>query len=326
MSRLHPHPTRFASSRPGHAVTAPACPSTPRAKPTVLALLVLAAALFLTGCSGGGDSASSSGSAGRDAGLPAGEASGAGGDELGDGDTGLPLIPEALDRQVITTGDITVRSEDVARDADRAALLVTTVGGQISGDVRGGAGEQQTADLVLRVPPAEVDGVLAGLAELGEELSRSVSSEDVTTVLADVDSRVASQQASLDRLRGLIAGATDITDLVTLERELAGRETELESLQAQQRALNDQVGLATLSLHLRAAQAPDPGAEPAGFLSGLAGGWDAFLTVGGTLLTAFGAALPFLALLALLVAAFALLRRRQRQLTPAGATEPPLTG
>jgi len=284
-----------------------------------LAALVLVAGLAVAGCSGGGSDDSAAGSGGAAA-VSEGADQGAIAEKAG---TQLPFDPQVLDRQVIITADITVRSEDVNRDAERVAQLVTTAGGLISGDVRGGTGEQQTADLVLRVPPDDVDDVLAGLAELGEELSRAVRSEDVTTVVADVDSRVASLQASLDRLRALTAQASDITDLVTLERELAGRETELESIQAQQRSLNDQVALATVSLYLLAAEAAEPSDEPAGFLSGLAGGWDAFVTVGATLLTIVGAALPFLATVALLAAAAVLVLRRRRQITPAAVVEPP---
>jgi hypothetical protein len=292
------------------------------ARARFLIILAMAVGLALTGCSGGGDSQTTAGGdGGGEAAIGGEDNSGGGGGDEGIGNQ-LPFGPAALEREVITTAEITVRSSDVSRDAERASQLVTTAGGQISGDVRGGVAERQTADLVLRVPPADVDDVLAGLADLGEELSRSVRSEDVTTVVADVDSRVASLQASLDRLRGLIADASDITDLVTLERELAGRETELESLQAQQRALNDQVALATVTLHLLAEQAEEPGDEPAGFLSGLAGGWDAFVTVGVTLLTLLGAALPFLATAAVLAGVALFIRRRRTAVAISSAAQP----
>jgi len=292
------------------------------ARARFLIILAMAVGLALTGCSGGGDSQTTAGGdGGGEAAIGGEDNSGGGGGDEGTGNQ-LPFGPAALEREVITTAEITVRSSDVSRDAERASQLVTTAGGQISGDVRGGVAERQTADLVLRVPPADVDDVLAGLADLGEELSRSVRSEDVTTVVADVDSRVASLQASLDRLRGLIADASDITDLVTLERELAGRETELESLQAQQRALNDQVALATVTLHLLAEQAEEPGDEPAGFLSGLAGGWDAFVTVGVTLLTLLGAALPFLATAAVLAGVALFIRRRRTAAAISSAAQP----
>jgi len=289
---------------------------------TVLAVL---AAMLLAGCSGGGsDSVSEAatdgggGSGGGD--FDSGES--ARGDEgtAGDPGTALPLGPERLDRQVIVTAEIRVRSVDVQRDADRAAQQATTLGGIVSGDVRGGSGAQQTADLVLRVPPERVDQLLDALAGFGEEVSRSVSTEDVTTVKADVDSRVESLQASLDRLRGLLAEASDITDLVSLERELAARESDLESLQAQQRALGDQISLATVSLSL-VAEAPEPEEETAtGFLGGLETGWDAFRSVGSALLTALGASLPFLVLVGLIVGTVGWVSRRRHRVADPPAT------
>ena len=293
---------------------------------TALLAVLLLLGLALTGCSGdGSDSAAGSDEQGDSV---AGSAPAEGADSAGtagEPGTALPLTPEVLDRQIIVTADLTVRSEDVRRDADRARQQVTVLGGQLSGDVRSGTGDDQTADLVLRVPPDEVDRLLTTLSEFGQEVSRSVRSEDVTTVKADIDARVETLQASLDRLRGLIAEASDITDLVSLERELTTRESELESLQAQQRALGDQIGLATVSLHLVAAVEPPVEIdEQTGFLAGLSSGWDAFVRVGTALLTALGAGLPFLGVLALIVAAaVAVSRRRQRTMNTPAAAPPP---
>lgn len=286
------------------------------------ALLALGlASVVLAGCTtGGGDSAASA-DFGADSGLDTGSSGGAdsGDGTAGEPGTALPLGPDALDRAIIVTAEIRVRSDDVQRDADRAAQQAATLGGLVSGDVRGGAGAQQTADLVLRVPPERVDQLLDGLAGMGEELSRSVRSEDVTTVKADVDARVASLQASLDRLRALLSDATGINDLVSLERELAAREGDLESLQAQQRALGDQIGLATVSLYL-VAEVADPTPEATGFVGGLGQGWDAFIGTGTVLLTALGATLPFLVLVALIVGTVVGVSRRRTRAagTPTG--------
>lgn len=308
-------------------MTGSAPPPRSRLRTALLALLLLLG-LVLTGCSGDDISSGGSGAEGADAGSAgAGDSDGGTTEEggtAGEPGTALPLAPEVLDRQIIVTADLTVRSEDVRRDADRASQQVTVLGGLLSGDVRGGTGDNQTADLVLRVPPDEVDRLLSTLAEYGEEVSRSVRSEDVTTVKADIDARVETLQASLDRLRVLIAEASDITDLVSLERELTTRESELESLQAQQRALGDQIGLATVSLHLVATVEPPVEIDEAtGFRSGLSSGWDAFVTVGSALLTALGASLPFLGVLALIVAVSVAVNRRRHRAIPTAAAAPP---
>ncbi|MGI8532366.1 MAG: DUF4349 domain-containing protein [Geodermatophilaceae bacterium] len=319
-------------------MTSPRTPTAAARRPVshrrrLLATLLLVGGLALSACGGGTDSSSSAVPVAQDAGGSGGESAaggGSGGESGGSSpDAGAPaerpIAPDLLDRAVIVTAEITVRSADVGRDADRATLAATAQGGQVSGDVRGGTGTGRTADLVLRVPPPGVDTLLNRLADLGTELSRSVGSRDVTTVVADVDSRVASLRASLDRLRALTDRASGITDLVSLERELTARESDLESLQAQQRGLADQVALATVSLHLLAEAEPVARPEQArGFGSGLTDGWDAFRAAGTALLMVLGATLPFLAVIAL-VAAVVLAVRRQRRPTaaPAGAGTDP---
>ena len=298
----------------------------------LLAALLLVGGFTLSACGGAGSGSSSSAApAAQDAGGSGGGSVAGGGSTGGSGgsspDAGAPaerpIAPDVLDRAVIVTAEITVRSADVGRDADRATLAASAQGGQVSGDVRGGTGTGRTADLVLRVPPAGVDALLSRLADLGTELSRSVGSRDVTTVVADVDSRVASLRASLDRLRALTDRASGITDLVSLERELTTRESDLESLQAQQRALADQVALATVSLHLVADAEPvAPPQQARGFGSGLADGWAAFRAAGAALLMVLGATLPFLAAIALVGAVVLALRRQRRPAAAPAGTDP----
>ena len=78
--------------------------------------------------------------------------------------------------------------------------------------------------------------------------------QDVTGKVADVDSRVDSARESILRLRTLYADATKVSDVIAIEQELATRQAELESLEAQQRALSTQTSQATVRLSLTAAK------------------------------------------------------------------------
>ncbi len=104
-------------------------------------------------------------------------------------------------------------------------------------------------------------------------------SSDVTEQVVDVESRIASQRASLERMRTLLAKANTIGEIVSVETELTRREADLESLLAKQKNLALQTELATLALTLTA-KGEEPVAEDPdrGFLAGLKGGWDAFTT------------------------------------------------
>jgi hypothetical protein len=217
-----------------------------------------------------------------------------------------------LGRAEIRTAQMTVairHGQSVAAKADTAEAIAARVGGETDSDDRT-SGKYPSATLVLRVPPDTLSATLHDLSQLGGERSRELSTQDVTAKVADVSSRVTSARESIARLRVLYQHATKVADVIAIESELAGRESDLESLEAQQRALDAQTSMATVTLSLVSAA---PVVKPAvhhsrsGFLGGLETGWDAFAGAAAWVATAVGALLPFAVLLAALavVARFA---------------------
>jgi hypothetical protein len=154
------------------------------------------------------------------------------------------------------------------------------------------------------------------LSKLGTEEIREISTEDVTEQTVDLDARIAVQQARVATGRRLLGEAKSLNDLVMLEKEVATRESDLASLQAKKRRLADLTALSTITVVLldpEAAAAPG-GDDPAGFLAGLQGGWDALLASLKVLLTVLGAVLPWLIALGLPAwGAFYLFRRLTRR-------------
>lgn len=82
----------------------------------------------------------------------------------------------------------------------------------------------EMSHLVLRVPQGEYDAVLKELAGTGKLLSRTSSAKDVTDQVVDVESRIATQRASVARVRKLMERAGKLSDVVTLEGELSSRQ------------------------------------------------------------------------------------------------------
>lgn len=229
-----------------------------------------------------------------------------------------PLATEAK----IRTAELTVEVTDarkVSATADTAEAIAQRVGGEVDGDERT-SGKNATATVQLRVPPAALAPTLTALSRLGTARSRHLSTQDVTEQVADVNSRTASAAQAIARLRELYRTAAKISDVIEIEGELSQRESDLESLQARQRALARETALASITLTLRAAAAHAPAGHQhrGGFLGGLAEGWHAFVTVAATLATAAGAGLPFLVLVLLVGGAVRLAwpRLRPRRSAP----------
>lgn len=280
-------------------------------------LLALLATLALaSGCGGSGarssspsgaDGAKAAGSAGAPAG---GTGTGAGSTVAGAGSTGvqaapggvqvagLTARPATVNRQVVRTALIAVTVDQVESAADGSVRLAKQAGGLVESDTRSREG-RGSAHLVLRVPPAAVERTLTGLSELGKESRRDVGDTDVTEQSVDLASRLATQRASVARVRALLARASSIAEITAVEGELTRREAELESLQNRSAALAGQVELATVTVTLTGKAPHATVVGDAGFLDGLSGGWDALAGSARVASVVAGALLPFLPLLVL---------------------------
>ena len=281
---------------------------------TLTALAI--SALLLSGCSGGdSESTASAPAAGAAAdgfvGAPQSvpDTSGKG---AGTAQTVALGQVGAATASVIRTGEMEVVVDDVDAAAAEVARLVAGARGQVEADDRARDGGPERAVLRLRVPPAAFDGTVNRVAALGTERSRRLGSEDVTEQVVDLDSRLATQRASVERVRALLAEAKTLGEVVQVEGELTRRTADLESLQARLTALRAQVDLASLTVRLTAEDAATAAAGgPLGFGDGLGAGWDALRALGRATGVTVGALLPFSPLL--LVAGALLWRRRFRQ-------------
>lgn len=220
----------------------------------------------------------------------------------------------------VLTGDVPGRYREAVRLAERAGGFVSSE--QTDQDREG----RRRSVVTLRVPPEGYPGLLADLAGLGELHHRESSTEDVTGQVVDVESRVATQQESVDRVRALMAEATRLSEVVALESELSRRQSDLEALLAQQKWLSERTGLATITLELREPDAEEVAEEDGGPSLGeaLAAGWGAFVTTLLWIGVALGAALPFVAAAAVLVllARWLLLRRRPAPAAASASSAP----
>ncbi|MEV6356858.1 DUF4349 domain-containing protein [Streptomyces hydrogenans] len=283
------------------------------------AALLLAASLLAAGCAGGGadGAADSKGAAAAEAAAPdaagqEGNTGGTGGSagSKADGskaDTSKPgasrtdpsRAPAA--QHLIRTASLAVEVDHVAPAADRVRAVVAAAGGRVESESTERVDDRyDSAHLVLRVPQERYDGVLAGLAGTGKVLSRQAEAQDVTDQVVDVQSRIASQRASVARVRALMDRAERLADVVTLEGELSRRQADLEALLARQASLEDRTSLATITLDLREKERVTVGDEvtddsrPA-VGDAFEGGWDALVAVVAWTLVVLAALAPWLA-------------------------------
>lgn len=263
--------------------------------PTALVL----SALALTGCAAGGDYATESGGAPApqyDSEVMLTEGAADGGDARVE-------QSDAIDRQVIVTGWMTVTVDEPLDAAAEAVRIAESVGGRVDGRQEYAPidGDKGSATLTLRLPAEGLSATLDKLKELGDVQEVSLNSSDVTMVTQDLDARITALRASVDRLLALLETATDTENLIALETAISDRQAQLESLEAERRYYADQVSLSTVTLNL-VSVADAPVEEPVTFLDGLVAGWNAFVAFFAGLLVVLGVLVPWIVLAALITA------------------------
>jgi len=186
-----------------------------------------------------------------------------------------------------------------------------------------------TASFVIKLPPANIESAIAQLDAIGIRRTASQGTEDVTGQAIDIDARLVTAQASLDRVRKLLESATDLGQILSLESQLTERETLVEQYKAMKRSIDDRVSLATLRLRLSLTPEPitEPAAKQATISTAFHNGWKGFVNVLAAILILIGYTAPFLALVLIGAAVLIPITRRRRQLQVQrrqSLTRPPL--
>jgi Domain of unknown function (DUF4349) len=268
-----------------------------------LATPLLIVMFALAGCAGLSDGEGSSGD--EPAGEPASrssDASGGSSSTSGDASTGVKqsVATTPLNREVISTGQISVSTRSISKARAEVLRLVTSYDGSVADEQTDSdqRGRINSSTLTLRVPTSDFGEAMDALARIGRVERQTRKSEDVTTQVLDNDARVRAAERAIRQIELLLSRADALRDIIAIESDLARRQADLDSLKSQQAWLEDQTSLSTINVQLsRPGEAPED--EARGFLAGLGDGWDAMTNATVVLLTVLGAVLPFAVLLAI---------------------------
>jgi Domain of unknown function (DUF4349) len=301
----------------------------------IISGVLLGGGMFLAGCSGGSSSgASSSEAAGQAAAAnqpvrAAAPSAGAFGNAGGQGGTGTTarLAPAS---SIIYTAQLTVRARDVSSAAAQAAQIAGGAGGYVSSEtvaVNPDHPSAATASVQLKIPVAAYPATLGQLGHrLGSQLALQQQAQDVTQRVADVNSQVVSDQAAIAQLRTLLSHAGSVGDLLSVQNQINSEESNLESMQAQQRALSHETSYATVTLTIlgpKAKPVPHHRKAPPTLAGGFGAGWHALGVAVSWTLAFLGAIAPFAVVLA--VAGYVVYRGRRwlnRRRPAAGPASP----
>lgn len=164
--------------------------------------------------------------------------------------TPSPVAADAVENQarmLIWRAYLDVQVWNLSNAVARATDQVRQAGGYVEREYASG---ETSFTLTLRVPQAAFSNLVYGLGQLGDVVGRNISSDDVTAEYVDTEARLKNMRALRDRLRELLAKATEVKDLLAIETELGRIQGEIESMEARLRVMKGQVDRSEINLTL----------------------------------------------------------------------------
>lgn len=159
--------------------------------------------------------------------------------------------PVAVRRAVIRRATLAVAVDDVVAGVAGVASATEARGGFVAASEVVPEGPAAHAEVTVRVPEAELDALIETIAASAVRVERrTLASDDVTEERVDVEAALSNQRALETRLRELLAGAHGVDEILRVEGELARVRQTIDATEGRLRALEGQIAMSTLQVHL----------------------------------------------------------------------------
>jgi hypothetical protein len=162
----------------------------------------------------------------------------------------LPTQAQQAGAMLIRSGHATVEVDSVDAGITRVRQLAQRTGAVIANTVvQTGREQRRSASLQLRIPSDRFDSVVTGLAPIGKIESVQINVDDVGEEFVDLTARLANARRLEARLIELLARGTGrLTDVLTVERELARIREQIERYEGRLRYLQSRVAVSSLTV------------------------------------------------------------------------------
>ncbi len=155
-------------------------------------------------------------------------------------------------RGPVSLASVAVEVESVEGSAVQVQAIAESLGGLVErlSSSDGGEGEGPRSDIVIKVPQARFAQAMGRIEALGDVQARSLASEDVTEQHIDLTARLGVYSREEQSLLSLMERSSSVSDLLSVERELARVRANIERSQAQLSLLQQRLDLATIHVAL----------------------------------------------------------------------------
>ena len=228
-------------------------------------------------------------------------------------------VQPETDRKIIRTVDMAITTREYAASCEELKALCAAHGGSVThmSDTTGSR-SLHTAYFTLRIPAERLDDFLAAVQGTGTVTRQEISASDVTESYRDTQARLDTQRAKMERLTQLLLEASDVSDLLAIENEIADTQYLIDSYQGSLNHTDSQAAFSTVDITLKEEKPEENLTAPEltfgeRLQAAVSAGWESFVEFLEDMAVFLLAALPYLIVLALIVVIVRLVVRRRRK-------------
>ena len=161
----------------------------------------------------------------------------------------------STDQKLIKRVDMEAETEDLEALLPQLMEEISALKGYVeSQEIFNGSSyasyRYRNARLTIRVPAENLDGLVQQVKGVSNVVSYNERVEDVTLTYVDMETRILVLETERDRLLELMDQAETMSDLLEIEARLTQVRSNLESINAQLRVLQNQVSYSTVDLYI----------------------------------------------------------------------------
>jgi len=159
--------------------------------------------------------------------------------------------PEVEDRLVVQESNISLVVSDVREIGNQILDKVSLIGGYMVSSSVNQPQESSSGTLTVRVPVEELRPTLDFLREIGiKATSENLFGTDVTDQYVDLEARLETLNTTKAKFESILAKATEIEDILSVQRQLIYIQNQIDSIKGQQEYLEKTAANAKLTVYL----------------------------------------------------------------------------
>ncbi|MFC5450193.1 DUF4349 domain-containing protein [Paenibacillus aestuarii] len=225
-----------------------------------------------------------------------------------------------FNRKLIYRANLVMPVEDYSKAQTQLRDLVALSGGYILQFSENASTGERGGTYTIKVAASGFVSLLDGLEKISPTLQRNVQGQDVTEEYVDLESRLKAKQLVESRLLSFMEKAAKTDDLLAFSNELSKVQENIEQIKGRMRYLDQNVAYSTIELRMYQQTANKPLLADPNVLSlqeRIERAWYSSLNVLTAVLQGilvfFAAALPVLAVLAIIAIPIWVYRRKKHQ-------------